>query len=151
MVRTGFFDLRTALAFLDSKHELTEVTGEVDWDLELGALTREVFGRRGPALLYTNIKDYNGPRARCRRLAAGLMGSFRRLSIVLGFDDLQPNRTLIDHLIERNRALVEPVVVQEGPVHENVLTGKGIDLYSFPAPRWHHLDGGRYIGTLGCA
>ncbi|HUY18071.1 MAG TPA: UbiD family decarboxylase [Candidatus Binataceae bacterium] len=151
MVKQGFFDLRTALDLLDAKHELTEVTGEVDWDLELGAVTREVFRRRGPALLYTNIKDYNTPGARCRKLAAGLMGSYRRLSMMLGFDDVQPNRALIDHLIERNRTLIAPVVVNDGPVHEHVLTGKDIDLYDFPAPRWHHLDGGRYIGTLGCA
>ncbi|SRR5579875_1845701 len=151
MTRNGFFDLRTALAFLDSKDELTEVAGEVDWDLELGAVTREVFRRRGPALLYTNIKDYNRPEARCRKLAAGLMGSFRRLSLVLGFDELQPNRTLIDHLIERNRTLIAPAVVENGPVHENVVIGNDIDLYAFPAPRWHYLDGGRYIGTLGCA
>ena len=77
--------------------------------------------------------------------------NYARLSLVLGFDDLQPNRALIDHLIERNRTLIEPIVVEDGPVHENVLTGDDIDLYAFPAPRWHHLDGGRYLGTLGCA
>jgi 4-hydroxy-3-polyprenylbenzoate decarboxylase len=30
---------------------------------------------------------------------------------------------------------------------ENVLTGDDIDLFKFPVPFWHPLDGGRYIGT----
>ena len=28
-------------------------------------------------------------------------------------------------------------------------TGDRINLEKFPVPKWHHLDGGRYIGTLG--
>ncbi|MGH7906213.1 MAG: hypothetical protein ACREP6_06265, partial [Candidatus Binataceae bacterium] len=74
-MREGFFDLRGALELLADKNELTEVTGEVDWNLELGALTREVYRRRGPALLYENIKDYNRPDSRFRKLAVGLFGS----------------------------------------------------------------------------
>ena len=32
---------------------------------------------------------------------------------------------------------------------ENILTGKDIDLYEFPAPHWNRLDGGRYLLTYG--
>src|ERR1041385_4994566 len=32
------------------------------------------------------------------------------------------------------------------PILENYVE-KSIDLESFPVPRWHELDGGRYIGT----
>ena len=147
----GCLDLRSALKLLDSRGELTEVRGEVNWDVELGALTREVYRRKGPALLYTNITGYNQRGARCGKLATGLLASMRRISLLLGYEDLQPNRKLIDHVVERNRTLVPPVVVDDGAVHENVLLGEDIDLSEFPIPRWHHLDGGRYIGTLGCA
>ena len=30
---------------------------------------------------------------------------------------------------------------------ENVYTGKDVNLWKFPSPKWHDLDGGRYIGT----
>jgi len=30
---------------------------------------------------------------------------------------------------------------------ENVLSGDDIDLFKFPVPKWHALDGGRYMGT----
>jgi 4-hydroxy-3-polyprenylbenzoate decarboxylase len=37
--------------------------------------------------------------------------------------------------------------VNDGPVMENVLEGDKIDMFAFPTPKWHELDGGRYIGT----
>jgi 4-hydroxy-3-polyprenylbenzoate decarboxylase len=39
------------------------------------------------------------------------------------------------------------VEVKTGPVKEHIHTGDDIDLFEFPAPRWHELDGGRYLGT----
>jgi len=38
-------------------------------------------------------------------------------------------------------------VVKEGPVTENVMEGKDVNILAFPAPRWFAEDGGRYIGT----
>ena len=37
--------------------------------------------------------------------------------------------------------------VSTGPLFENVKEGKEINVFKFPVPRWHELDGGRYIGT----
>jgi len=39
--------------------------------------------------------------------------------------------------------------VEGGPVCENQMEGDQVDLYKFPTPSWHELDGGPYIGT-GC-
>ena len=44
---------------------------------------------------------------------------------------------------------IPPKYVETGPVMQNVMTGDAIDVTRFPAPQWHALDGGRYIGT-GC-
>jgi 4-hydroxy-3-polyprenylbenzoate decarboxylase len=49
-------------------------------------------------------------------------------------------------LTETSRALA-PRVVKDGPVMENVLRGDEVDVLKFPAPQWHPLDGGRYLGT----
>jgi len=149
-MKEGFYDLRGAIDCLERKGELSRVGGEVDWDLELGTLTREVYRRKGPALSFTNIKDYNGEGARCRELVTGVFASMRRVALMLGFDDLQPNRAMIEHVLERNRTLIKPIVVKDGPVKRNLLTGRDINLYDFPVPKWHHLDGGRYIGTMAC-
>jgi len=47
----------------------------------------------------------------------------------------------------KNIELVPPKKVKDGPVLENIIRGKDIDIYKFPTPKWHELDGGRYIGT----
>ena len=43
--------------------------------------------------------------------------------------------------------LVDNVFVNAGPVLENVDRDEDVDLYKFPVPFLHELDGGRYIGT----
>ncbi|WP_431911817.1 UbiD family decarboxylase [Micromonospora carbonacea] len=142
-------DLRTALDTLRAAGELAEVTGEVDWNRELGTVTREVLRRKGPALLFTNIRDYHGPDARCGQVATSILASHRRIALLLGLPEDIDNRALVDYVTRTNRERVTPKLVDDGPVHENVLLGDDIDLTAFPVPHWHHLDGGRYINTFG--
>src|SRR5262249_35875526 len=42
---------------------------------------------------------------------------------------------------------IPPEEVASGPVFENVLMGDAVNVLAFPAPQWHDLDGGPYIGT----
>ena len=53
----AFGDLREWINILRSEGELQEIDVEVDWNCELGTITRKVFGTgEGPALLFKNIK-----------------------------------------------------------------------------------------------
>lgn len=142
-------NLRTALAMLQRHGELARVTGEVDWDRELGAVTREVLRRNGPALMFENIRGYTALDARCRRLTTGLLASYRRISLLLGFDEQVSNQTLIRHLLTKNDERLAPTLVADGSVAEHIVMGDEIDLTQLPVPHWHHLDGGRYINTFG--
>lgn len=147
--KIDFPDLRTMLTMLEEKGELTRVEGEVDWDIELGTISREVLRRKGPAILFNSIKNYNHTGSRCTQLTTGLFASFRRISLLLGFDEEVPNDQLVNYVIKKNQEAIKPIMVDEGPIHENVIVGKDINLYDFPVPKWHHLDGGRYINTFG--
>lgn len=142
-------DLRSALKLLEEHGELARVTGEVDWDRELGTVTREVLRRHGPALLFENIRGYNGDGSLCRSLATSMLASHRRIALLLGFQDATPNEQLAHHVLAKNAERIAPKLVESGPVQENVLSSDQIDLLRFPVPRWHHLDGGRYINTFG--
>jgi UbiD family decarboxylase len=141
-------DLRTALDRLRAHDELAEVTGEVHWDRELGTLTREALRRKAPALRFTNITGYNTPDSRCGTLVTSLLASQRRLSLLLGFDNEPDYNDLVGHVRAKNAERVPPVLLDDGPVHEVVVEGDDIDLNELPVPRWHHLDGGRYINTF---
>lgn len=141
-------DLRDTIAFLEEKGELARATGLVHWDRELGVVTREVLRRKGPALLYTNIQDYNQPGSRSTQLITGLFAGYRRLSLLLGFPDRVSNDQLVRHVMEKNAGRLATTLVDKGPVHENVLLGSDVNLFEFPVPKWHYLDGGRYINTF---
>jgi len=146
----AFGDLRGWIAALKAVGELREIDAQVDWNIELGTIARLAQGpATGPALLFNNIKDYNGPKSRGRRVFTGGLSSYRRIAMMLGLPPDTHPRELVK--IGRNILAggIPPKIVKDGPVKQNVITGKDVDLYEFPVPYWNRLDGGRYIMTYG--
>ncbi|HEY9532319.1 MAG TPA: UbiD family decarboxylase, partial [Burkholderiales bacterium] len=137
--------LRTALARFEAAGELLRIHG-ANWNLEMGALAEIVYRRPNPpAILFEDIPGYpNGFRA-----MSGATNSAKRLAIVLGFPEpshpLDVVRAYRDRM--KTHKPVPPRTVSDGPVVENVLKGKDLDVLRFPAPLLHEQDGGRYIGT----
>jgi UbiD family decarboxylase len=144
----GFVDMRQWMGRLEKEGELRRITAEVDWDRELGAVARRVLEKKGPALLFENIKGYR--RGRCTQLLTGGLGDGRRLAMALGFPKDAPNRDLVQHVMKKNRETIAPVVVPTGPVKENIIRGAAVDQTEFPVPKWHYKEGGRYIHTFSC-
>src|SRR6476659_10449192 len=147
---TAFGDMRGWMALFMDETELAEIGAEVDWNLELGTIVRLAQGTgTGKALVFDNIKDYNTPGTRCRRLFASSLASYRRVAMMLGL----PPDTHPRDLVKVGRTIltgsIPPKIVATGPVKENILKGPDIDLYELPAPHWNRLDGGRYLLTYG--
>jgi UbiD family decarboxylase len=141
----GFMDLRQWLTLLAKEGELRRISAEVDWDREIGAVARKVLERKGPALLFETIKDYR--QGRCTRLFTGGLGSRERLALALGFPKHASNRELVQYVVQKNQESIKPRVVASGPVKDHVIKGPEVDLADFPVPKWHYLEGGRYINT----
>ncbi len=144
----AFGDLRGWIAALKVRDELQEVDGEVDWNIELGTIMRLAQGPgSGRAIIFNNIKDYNKPTSRCRRVFGSALNNTRRIAMMLGL----PPETHARELVRISRTILEgaipPKIVKNGPVKENIVTGKDVDLYEFPVPYWNRLDGGRYLIT----
>lgn len=140
--------LRTWLQQLDGAGQLRRVGALVDWDQEIGGLTRINLALGGPALLFENIKDYRD--TRCTRLLTSGLGNKAQACLLLGLPTETSDAAIVRHLKELFRRPLPPVQVESGPVKQHVLRGADIDLGQFPAPKWHHLDGGRYLDTF-CA
>lgn len=138
-------DLREWIALLEEKGELKRIKALVDWDEEIGAITREISSQYGPALLFEKIKDYQN--TLCRRLFTNGTGTRQRVCRLLGLSEQTSDRDLVLTLKERFSKLIEPTTVRQGPVKEKIIRGEEIDLYQFPVPKWNPLDGGRYIMT----
>src|SRR3979490_2467171 len=82
---TAFGDLRGWIEALAAHGELQEINAEVDWNIELGTIMRLAQGPgTGKALLFNNIKDYNKPTSRCRRIFGSALKNYRALAIVFG-------------------------------------------------------------------
>ena len=146
----AFGDLRGFIEALKSQGELAEIDAEVDWNIELGTIMRLAQGPgTGKALIFNNIKDYNTPASRCRRIFGSALNNYRRIAMMLGL----PPDTHPRELVKVGRTIlagsIAPKIVATGPVKENILNGADVDLYEFPTPHWNRLDGGRYLLTYG--
>jgi 4-hydroxy-3-polyprenylbenzoate decarboxylase len=142
----SFMDLRQWIALLEKEGELRRITAPVDWDREIGAVARRVLEKKGPALLFENIRGYTS--GRCTRLFTGGFGTRARLALSLGFPRDATNQDLVQYVMRKNRETIAPVVVPTGPVKDVVLRGDAVDQLEFPVPRWQYLEGGRYIHTF---
>lgn len=137
----SFGDLREFMVKLEEEGELHRIKTEVDWDLEVGTIMREVYKRNGPSCLFERIKESEIP------LLSGALFGYKRYGLAIG---ASPDiRSILGKLLQATQNPIPAVLVSNGPCKENIDTGDKINLGKFPVPRWHHLDGGRYIGTLG--
>ncbi len=120
-----------------------------DWDGEIGALiesTAELDVR--PMLLFDNIKNY--PRG--FRLLSLAYANYKRTALAFG---IAPDKSKLEvvRLLARKMKGAKPIAPEEvkiAPLMENIMEGAAVDLFKFPAPRFHDGDGGRYIGTGNC-
>lgn len=145
----AYEDLREWIALLEKENELKRVKVEVDWDEEIGGITRQALDmkERCPALLFENIKDYHqGP---CSKLFTASLATYGRIALMLGLPKETPVREIVQTIRERIKNPIKPVIVKNGPCKENKREGKDVNILDFPAPKWHVLDGGRYIHTFG--
>ncbi|MGH8764641.1 MAG: UbiD family decarboxylase domain-containing protein, partial [Burkholderiales bacterium] len=144
-------DMRDWISWLEEEGQLSRVKAPVDWDEEMGTITRrayDVYGDASPAMLFENIKDYpaaKGP----SQVFIGQFRSYARLAMMFGLD---PRKTQRRDIIARYRECMRNIVprksVATGPCKEVILKGGDVDVWKFPVPMWHHRDGGRYVGTM---
>src|SRR5262249_38281629 len=139
-------DLRSWIAAVERLGELKVIEG-ADWDVELGAITElgHHLGEKSHALLFDNIKGY--PQG--YRVLSNSMNTVNRVATTLHMENGHTRLGFIHALKQRIHDInyIKPEVVKDGPILENVYQGKEIDMWKFPTPKWHELDGGRYIGT----
>ncbi len=140
-------DLRKWLADAEEGGDVLRVGG-AHWDVELGTIVDIFMERIGrPALLFDKIVGY--PEG--YRVLANVLTSTERVATTLGM----PRETGKMDLVRKWKALysaprlIPPAQVSGAPVEGNIMRGPAVDLSKFPAPRWHELDGGRFLGT-GC-
>ncbi len=138
-----FVDLRNFITAIERTGDLHRIQREVDWDMEVGAVSRRVFEQGGPALWFEKIKDYPSEYS----ILNGPVATWRRVAMALDLDPESSVRQIYSAYEQRREKKLKPVLVESAPCQENVMTGPDVDIYQLPAPMVHDGDGGRYIGT----
>ena len=145
--------LREHIEALRAIGEVQEVDQEVDWNLEIGAITRRIYETGGPAVLFNRIKGIE-PGFRVLGAPAGVSTRpgqpMARIATSIG---LPPTASPLDVVEALARAHdlgpIPPKLVESAPCKKNILTGDAVDLLRLPAPLIHPGDGGRFLNTWG--
>jgi len=134
-------DLRGFIAKCEEEGELHRIKAEVDWDLELSHIAKLNEEKKGPALLFENVKGYDSP------VITSTCTTTERLSIIMGMPKASTLVDLYRHWVEKGQHMIPPKLVDTGPCKENKMTGDEVDLFKFPVPKFFPMDGGRFFGT----
>jgi 4-hydroxy-3-polyprenylbenzoate decarboxylase len=138
-------DLREWLVLAERLGEVRTVTG-ASWEEEIGLAAEAILREEtGPCVVFEDVPGC--PKG--FRLLMNIFAGTRR-NMTLGFPDHLTKQELSDAYREAyltEEKIIPHEMVDDGPIFENILTGDDIDVTKFPAPVWHHDDGGRYIGT----
>ncbi|MDP6560549.1 MAG: UbiD family decarboxylase, partial [Candidatus Binatia bacterium] len=100
----------------------------------------------GPAVLFDDIKGYSSG----YRILSNTLGSATRTALLLQLPTGKSWKELLPIWRAHSKEIpqsIPPVEVKDGPILENIVSKSNVDLSIFPTPKWHELDGGRYIGT----
>ena len=135
-------NLRDWIEACEKEGELKRIKAEVDWNLELSHIATFNERKRGPALLFENVKGYDIP------VVISASSTPKRMAITLGmpttYSMCEMSQGWMKAVI---KGLIKPVEVKDGPVMEEVIEGEKVNLFDFPAPQFYPQDGGRFIGT----
>lgn len=143
----AYDDLRSYLGVLEQRGMMRWVDKEVDKDWEIGSVARMIFRAMPEGARYgigfRNIAGFPGG-----RVVAGVVAASREMiATAIGCD---PRMAAIhDRVIAGINAPIEPVIVDDGPCKEVMLTGEAIDLTALPVPTWTpDKDAGPYLTPL---
>ncbi|HEY9529838.1 MAG TPA: UbiD family decarboxylase [Burkholderiales bacterium] len=143
--RFEYEDLREWLALAEKLGEVRHVKA-ASWQSEIGMAAELVqHSDAAPCVVFDEVPGC----APGFRVLTNFFGG-RRKNMTLGFpleySKLELSEAFLDNYL-RALKTVPYVLVDDGPVFENVLMGDEVDVTRFPVPVWHEGDGGRYIGT----
>lgn len=135
-------DLRDFIKVLDKAGQLVKVKQEVDWNLEVGAITRRACELQERATLFEKVKGADGV-----RILGCPCATYARTALAMGMEANTSVKEIGREFEKRISKPIDPSRVKSGPCKENIIKGKDINLFNFGAPMIHDGDGGRYIGS----
>ena len=152
----AYSSLRDFVKSLEQEGELKRIKTKVSPNLEISQITDRVSKAEGPALLFENVEGSEMP------LLINAFGSYKRMAMALGVDDLNkiadeiegmiklgPPESLLDKVkilgILAKFTKFPPKTVRRGACQEVVHTGDSVSLDTLPIIKCWPLDADKYI------
>jgi UbiD family decarboxylase len=131
--------MREFMDFLAERGELVNISDEVDPEFEVNGITRETLQKKGPAVVFNNIKGAEVP------LVTGLLATDKRFLWSLGLDKWSDFN---EEWLRRTKEPINSKIVSSGVCQEVVIEGDDIDVNKICNVVWHEFDAGPFPGTL---
>ena len=128
-------DLRSFLKVLKENKQLITIDKEINIKWELGSILATLEKKGGEAVYFSKIKGYSIP------VVGGLLASHKRIALALGCKVDRISEKLEDALNNP----IKPLVIDNPPFKENILTEERVDLNKIPIPVHAPKDGGPFI------
>ena len=86
----AYDSLRDWIGKLEKAGELKRIRAEVDWNEEMGGITRRVLNMKeqGPALLFENVKDHKNTHG--KKFFTASLSTYGRIGLMLGLPKETP-------------------------------------------------------------
>ncbi len=140
-----YTDLREWLEEAEKLGEVRHIKG-ASWERDIGMAAEVLMhDENAPCAVFDEIPGC----AKGFRILTNFFAG-KRANMTMGFpgdmNKLELTEAFREHRME-GMEYIEPKVVDDGPILQNIMEGNEIDITKFPTPLWHDEDGGRYIGT----
>ena len=114
----AYYDLREFMQACDKAGEMVTIDKEVDWNLEVGAVSRRICEIGAPMAHMTKVRGIsNGASILGSPLSKGWNSDFSRVAIALEMDPNSSYQELMDQFMKRMAAPHNPSDAHPGPCH----------------------------------
>lgn len=129
-------DLRKFMKVLEANNELLRVTEELEPRFEIAAFMRILLEKENDAaVFFENVKGYRSS------IAGNILGTKKRLAYAFGVKE----EDLGEAYLKRRANLIEPELVDDGPVKEVKILQDADILQELPVLTHHEKDAGPYF------
>jgi 2,5-furandicarboxylate decarboxylase 1 len=132
----AFPGIRDFISYLRKTGELLTLSTPLDPRFEISAILSELGKRKGPALLFQNVKGYKFP------VIGNALGTKRRLSMALGIEQ----GDLIQSALHKSEKRLPPILIRDQTPKTTITKKEKIDLPGLlPILTHYSKDSGPYI------
>jgi len=132
-----FEDLRHFIEYLKKEGEVMVVDEELSPRFEIAAAIKLIAEQDSSVAFFNKVKGYSGS------IVGNLLGAKKRLAMAMDIKETD----LAESYLKRRNNPIKPIVVDNGPVKENIISSDIDILKTMPVLTHHEKDAGPYFTT----